>query len=103
MHIPLPEIPRTVLKAKAKLLDVLNRAARTPSCGRAAEHRSGLVILEYKPARYKQATLLSAPRRKYRRTASTAPMLKRKLRKTNHVSPRRGASAEEPANGRGAI
>jgi hypothetical protein len=37
------------------------------------------MILEYKTARHKQATLRSVPKPNYRRTTSTAPMLARKL------------------------
>ncbi len=58
------EIPRPP-QPKTKLLDVLlERAARARSCRRAAEHGSGVMILEYKTARHKQATLRSVPRSK---------------------------------------
>ena len=93
-EFPVP--PATKNQASGRL----ERAARTRSCRRAAEHGSGFMILEYKTARHKQATLRSVPKPNYKRTTSTAPMLARKLLKTNQAPPQRGASAEAPAKGR---
>jgi hypothetical protein len=88
------------LQPKNQASGRLERAARTRSCRRAAEHGSGFMILEYKTAQHKQATLRSVPKPNYKRPTSTAPMLARKLLKTNQAPPQRGASAEAPAKGR---
>ena len=97
--IPLHGNSPSPLQPKTELLDVLlERAARARSCRRAAEHRSGVVILEYKTSRHTQMTLRSVPRRNYKRTTSTASMLSCKLLETNQEPPWRGASTEKPAS-----
>jgi hypothetical protein len=59
------EIPRTPYNQKPSFWTcLLERAARARSCRRAAEHRSGVAILEYKPAHHEQVTLPSVPRSK---------------------------------------